>query len=95
MEMMQTPVKLLIPFESLVDAIAALNREEKIALRQILDRDLTQTQNELPEPELLKRGCQLPLKPGFPAVPMTIASGCSNIAADHDNIISEAFKAES
>ncbi|MDY6806310.1 MAG: hypothetical protein SXA11_21240 [Cyanobacteriota bacterium] len=44
--MTQTTVKLQIPFESLVEAIASLGLEEKRQLWQLLDKEIHQTQSD-------------------------------------------------
>jgi hypothetical protein len=47
--MTQETVKLQIPFESLVNAIASLGIEEKHRLWQILDAEIRQTEGDLLE----------------------------------------------
>lgn len=47
--MTQETVKLQIPFESLVNAIANLSLKEKRVLSQILDEEINQTEADLPE----------------------------------------------
>ena len=51
--MTQTNVQLQIPFESLVEAISALNLQQKQELWQVLNLELHQTKNrECTEPEI-------------------------------------------
>lgn len=47
--MTQETVKLQIPFESLVDAIAKLPLEKKLTLWQMLDEEINQPKEDLPE----------------------------------------------
>lgn len=68
--------------------------EAQVLARHQENRQL-QGKRTLSEQDLLERGCQLPLKQGFQDDLMTISSGQANIAADHDSVILEAFKAKS
>ncbi len=45
--MTQETVKLLIPFKSLVDSVAALSLEEKRRLWELLDEQMAQAEEEM------------------------------------------------
>jgi len=45
--MAQETIKLLIPFESLVDSVAELSLEEKRRLWELLDQQLAQAEEEM------------------------------------------------
>ncbi len=45
--MSHTTVKLLIPFESLVDSISKLSPREKLRLWELLDEQITRAEEEL------------------------------------------------
>ena len=90
---MQAPIKLLIPFEALVDAIAILDRDDQLRLRRILDQHLTQAEENL-DAFLAERGCPTPLKDGLPLTTETANSGQTNIAIDHDQIVIQQFEAD-
>ncbi len=58
--MTQTTVKLQITFESLVEAIASLDLEEKRQLWQLLDREIQQTESDPENPDPYDWGPQGP-----------------------------------
>jgi hypothetical protein len=88
---MQAPIKLLIPFEALVDAIAVLDRNDQLRLRHILDQHLNQTEENL-DALLAERGVLTPLKEGLTLTAEPADSGQTNIAIDHDQIIVQQFE---
>ena len=90
---MQAPIKLLIPFDALAEAIALLDRADQIRLRHLLDEHLNSTSPTL-ESQLIERGGEIPLKQGLEPTPATFESGQPNISIDHDAIIVEQFEAE-
>jgi hypothetical protein len=90
---MQAPIKLLIPFEALVDAIAALERDDQIRLRYILDQHINKPEENI-NTFLLARGCQIPLKEGLPLTETPASSGQTNISIDHDQIAVQQFEAD-
>ncbi|NET51614.1 MAG: hypothetical protein F6K09_23755 [Merismopedia sp. SIO2A8] len=49
---MQAPIKISIPFESLVEAIAGLTLENKLQLQQILDQQIDDSQQKAQQEEL-------------------------------------------
>lgn len=89
---MQAPIKLLIPFEALVDAISVLDRDNQLRLRHILDQQLNQTEEDL-DAFWVERGCSPPLKEGLTPTINPANSGQTNIAIDHDQIIVQQFEA--
>ncbi|MEM9218893.1 MAG: hypothetical protein AAGD25_31720 [Cyanobacteria bacterium P01_F01_bin.150] len=58
---MQAPIKLLIPFDALAEAIALLDKADQMRLRHPLDEHINSTSPTL-ESQLLERGGQTPLK---------------------------------
>jgi hypothetical protein len=90
---MQAPIKLLIPFETLVDVIAVLERDDQLRLRHILDQHLNQIEKKL-DAFLAERGCPTPLKEGLTLTAEPANSGQTNIAIDHDQIIVQQFEAD-
>lgn len=90
---MQAPIKLLIPFDALAEAIALLDKADQMRLRHLLDEHINSTSPTL-ESRLLERGGQTPLKEGLEPTSVTFESGQSNIAIDHDAIVAQQFEAE-
>lgn len=91
---MPAPIKLLIPFEVLAEAIANLERTEQLHLRHLLDQHLNNNENEI-QTLLVERGCQLPLKEGLSLTPEPFQSRESSTSIDHDQIAVQTFEAES
>lgn len=89
---MQAPIKLLIPFEALVNAIAVLDRDDQLRLRRILDQYLNQTEDL--DAFWAERGCSPPLKEGLTLTTNPAHSGQANIAIDHDQIVTQQFEAD-
>ncbi|NEQ86202.1 MAG: hypothetical protein F6K26_40835 [Moorea sp. SIO2I5] len=52
--MIQAAVKRLIPFESLLEAITTLEREDKIKLNKILEEDITELKPQIALEKLLQ-----------------------------------------
>lgn len=90
---MQAPIKLLIPFNALVDAIAVLERDDQLRLRHIIDQHLNNTEENL-DLFLSERECQSPLREGLPLTSEPSNSGQSNISIDHDQIAVQHFEAD-
>lgn len=90
---MQAPIKLLIPFDSLAEAIALLDRDDQIRLRHLLDQHITGTKQSL-ESHLLERGGQTPLKEGLALTTEPYESGQTSVAIEHDDIIVQQFEEE-
>lgn len=88
---MEAPIKLLIPFESLLKAIAALDLDDQIRLHHLLGQHINKPE-ETREMFLTERGCQLPLKEGLPLTSEPVHSGQSNISIDHDYLVTQQFK---
>ena len=88
---MQAPVKLLIPFDILVEAIATLDFEDQIRLHHLLNQHLNKPRETI-KTFLTERGCQLPLKEGLPLTSEPAHSGQSNISVDHDYIVTQQFE---
>lgn len=94
LDFMQAPIKLPLPFDSLIGAIAALDRDDQIQLRRILDHHINKTEESVDSAEafLIERGCKPPLKEGLPLTSSPARSGQSNVSIDHDYIVSQQFK---
>lgn len=90
---MQSPIKLVIPFEALVEAIANLDMSDKIRLRQILDQHIDNPEEKL-DTFLAERGCHPPFKEGLPLTSEPARSGYNNISIEHDPAIVQQHKAD-
>jgi hypothetical protein len=96
---MSALIKLLIPFDTLVEAIAVLERDDQIKLRHILDQHISQTDKDREadkdiEAFLAERGCQIPLKAGLTLTSEPDSSGQTNISIDHDQVAIQKFESE-
>ncbi|NJL36252.1 MAG: hypothetical protein HC840_11910 [Leptolyngbyaceae cyanobacterium RM2_2_4] len=85
--MTQSSVRLRISFESLVEAIVSLSPEDKFRLRQILDQEIAQSQENVQTTFLKERGCSPPVKVGLQPTSETFSSGRTDISASHDQFI--------
>jgi hypothetical protein len=98
---MQVPIKLLVSFDALVDAIAVLGHDDQVRLRHILDQHINnsgqntdQNTDQNMEAFWAERGCHLPLKEGLPLTLKPSRSGQTNISIDHDQVIVQEFEAD-
>ncbi|MGK7890756.1 MAG: hypothetical protein AB4042_15600 [Leptolyngbyaceae cyanobacterium] len=91
---MAAPIKLLIPFEALAEAIAHLEQDELLRLRHLLDQHLNNDEENEMQSLLAERGCQLPLKEGLSLTPEVFQSGESSVSTEHDHIAAQNFEAE-
>jgi hypothetical protein len=93
--MIQASVQLRISFESLVEAIISLAPEDQLRLRQILDQQIAQLQEDDQTTFLQERDCSLPLKVGLQQTLETFSSGQSDISTNHDQFIVQQSRSES
>jgi hypothetical protein len=94
-EMTQASVRLHISFESLVEAIIALEPEEKDRLRQILDQESVPSQEIDRVAFLQSRGGEMPIKLGLQQTLEPFRSGQVDISVNHDRFIVQQAQAES
>jgi hypothetical protein len=93
--MTQSSVQLRISFESLVEAIVSLSPEDKSRLRQILDQEIAQFQENDPITFLKERGCSPLVKVGLQPTLETFSSGRTDISVIHDQFIVQHNQTES
>lgn len=88
-------MQLRISFESLVEAIVSLAPEDKLRLRQILDQEIVQLQENDQTTFLQERGCSLPIKVGLQQTSEPLISRRTDISVNHDQFIVQHDQAES
>ncbi len=93
--MTQASVQLRISFESLVEAVVSLEPEDKVRLRQVLDREITQLQENDQTKFLQERSCSFPIKYGLQATSESFHSGQTDVSMNHDQFIVQRSQAES
>ncbi|GEM_PF-1505052 len=92
--MTQPSVQLRISFESLVEAVVSLEPEDKVRLRQVLDQEIAQPQENAQTTFLQERDCSFPIKYGLQATSEPFFSGQTDVSMNHDQFIVQRSRAK-